>query len=228
MSLFDRLAGRYAPRPKDRELALARARSFIRRAPVLYAILVANSILLALTQSAAPALLRYGVPCLLIMACLMRLGMWWSKRHRDLTGAQAATLLTSTTYVAISLSVAFSARALALFPHGDAFQQAHVVFYMAITSICCLFCLSYLQAAAALSAMGVLVPFFGFFAFSGNPVLVVLAINLVLITPALLVVVAGNSRDFAAPVAARSETVRQQDQAQSLLRKTSGWRISIA
>lgn len=216
MSLFDRLAGRYAPRPKDQELALAQARSFIRQAPVLYAILVANSILLAVTQSAAPAMLRYGVPCLLILACLARLGMWWSKRHSDLTGEQAAALLTSTTYVAISLSLAFSAWALALFPHGDAFQQAHVVFYMAITSICCLFCLSYLRVAAALSALGVLVPFFGFFAFSGNPVLVVLAINLLLITLALLVVVAGNSRDFAALVASRSETARQQDEAQNL------------
>lgn len=216
MSVFDRLAGRYAPRPKDRELALAQARSFIRQAPVLYAILVTNSILLALTQSAAPAMLRYGVPCLLIVGCLVRLGMWWSKRHRDLTGEQAMALLTSTTYVAISLSVGFSAWALALYPYGDAFQQAHVVFYMAVTSICCMFCLSYLRTAAVLSALGALVPFFGVFATSGNAVLVVLAINLLLITLALLAVVAGNSRDFAALVASRGEMARRQDEARSL------------
>lgn len=216
MPIFERLAGRHAPRPKNPELVLAQARSFIRQAPVLYAILVINSVLLAVTQASAPAPLRYGIPCLLIVGCIARLAMWWSKRHRDLTSEQAQSLLDSTTYVAILLPTGFSAWALALFPHGNGFEQAHVVFYMAITSICCVFCLSYLRAAATLSGLCVLVPFFGYFILSGNGVLIVLALNLLLITLALLVVVAGNSRDFAALVASRSETARRQDEAQNL------------
>lgn len=216
MSLFDRLAGRSASRPIDLELMQAQARAFIRQAPLLYAMLIINSGLLMITQGSAPPLLRYGIPGLLIIGCLVRLGMWWTKRHRELSPEQARTLLSSTSYVSILLPVGFSAWSLALFPHGSPFEQAHVVFYMATTGICCVFCLSYLRVAATLSALGVLVPFFGFFAFSGNGVLVVLALNLLVITLGLLIVVAGNSRDFAALVASRSEMTRRQDEAQSL------------
>ena len=49
-----------------------------------------------------------------------------------------------------ALGAGFTLWAFSLFPYGDAFAQSHVVFYMAITAIGCVFCLMHMRAAAFL------------------------------------------------------------------------------
>ena len=202
--------------PDDRDLAQAQARAFTRQVPLMYGILLVNSLALAITHSDAPNVLRLYVPALLTVACVARIAMWWRARKHVIDYEMARHMLNSTVRVSGLLGVGFSAWALSLYPYGNAFQQSHVAFYMAMTGICCVFCLTHLRGAAIIVAASVAVPFVGVFTLGGNPVFVALAFNFVIVMVALMWLLLGNYRDFSALVASRSEMERKQAETQEL------------
>ncbi|HEY8577605.1 MAG TPA: EAL domain-containing protein [Devosia sp.] len=202
--------------PDDPDLVQAQARAFTRQVPLMYCILLVNSLALAATHDTAPALLRIYVPALLTLACMSRLVMWWRTRKREMTAERARKLLGSTVALAALLGVGFSAWSLSLYPYGNAFQQSHVAFYMAITSICCVFSLKNLRGAAITVAVCVLVPFTGVFATSGNAVFMALAFNFAIVVLVLIWLLLGNYRDFSELVASRSAVERKQRETQLL------------
>ena len=200
----------------DPNLVQAQARAFTRQVPLMYGILLVNSVALAATHDSAPDLLRLYVPGLLTLACLARIVMWWNTRSQVISHEKARRLLRSTVCISALLGVGFSVWALSLYPHGNAFQQSHVAFYMAITSICCVFCLMHLRCAAMLVALCVMVPFTAVFVMSGNPVFVALAFNFVIVVGALMSILFGNYRDFGELIASRTEMECKQKETQRL------------
>lgn len=215
MSVVKRLL-RFFAVPENPELVQAQARAFSRQVPLMYGILLVNSLVLSATHSSAPDLLRIYVPGLLTMACIIRVAMWWRSRDAGLSDAKARRLLRSTVWIAGILGIGFSTWALSLYPYGDAFQQSHIAFYMGITSIGCVFCLMHLRGAAAMVALCVMIPFTAFFVVTGNLVFGALALNLVLVVGALMTILLNNYRDFGALVASRSEMARKQAETQRL------------
>ncbi|MGB3336829.1 MAG: EAL domain-containing protein [Devosia sp.] len=202
--------------PENPELAQAQARAFSRQVPLMYGILLVNSLVLAATHNTAPDLLRIYVPGLLTLACVVRIALWWRSRDAGISDAKARRLLSSTVWIAGILGIGFSSWALSLYPYGDAYQQSHIAFYMGITSIGCVFCLMHLRGAASMVAICVIVPFTAFFVISGNPVFGALAFNLVLVVAALMTILFNNYRDFGALVASRGEMERKQAETQRL------------
>ncbi|WP_323015120.1 diguanylate cyclase domain-containing protein, partial [Devosia sp.] len=202
--------------PAEPELVLAQARALSGQIPLMYGILLINSLALAATHQDAPALLRLYIPAALALICAIRIFTWWRSRDRQIDFARARSLLGSTVAIAVLLGAGFAAWALSLYPYGNAFQQSHVAFYMGITSICCVFSLTHLRAAAMIVAVGVLVPFTLFFVSTGNPVFAALAINLLLVMAGLMWILFGNFRNFAEVVAARTEMERKQAETQRL------------
>jgi predicted signal transduction protein with EAL and GGDEF domain len=61
--------------------------------------------------------------------------------------------LNSTVYLSAALGLAFMVWGLSLYPYGNIYSQSHVVFYMALTMIACVFCLMHLRAAAFVLAL---------------------------------------------------------------------------
>jgi len=202
--------------PEDGELVLSQARAFTRQVPMMYSILLINSLALAFTHASAPSLLSIYVPALLTLLCMLRIFFWLRERNADMDEAQARKMLTSTIRVAGPLGVGFSAWALCLFPYGNAFQQSHVALYMAITSIWCIFCLTQMRGAALIVAICVLVPFVGFFLTSGNLVYAAIAFNMILVICGLMFILLGNYRDFAALVGSRRDMAERQLETQRL------------
>ena len=200
----------------DANLVQAQARAFTRQVPLMYGILLVNSVTLAATHDTAPDLLRLYVPGLLTLACLARILMWWNTRGQAISHEKARRLLRSTVRMSALLGVGFSVWALSLYPYGNAFQQSHVAFYMAITSICCVFCLMHVRSAAMLVALCVTVPFSTVFVMSGNPVFVALAFNFVIVVGALMSILFGNYRDFGELIASRTEMECKQKETQRL------------
>jgi predicted signal transduction protein with EAL and GGDEF domain len=92
MSAVKRLVQFFAI-PESPELVQAQARAFSRQVPLMYGILLVNSLVLAATHTAAPDLLRLYVPGLLTLACIIRVGMWWRSRDAGISDAQARQLL---------------------------------------------------------------------------------------------------------------------------------------
>ena len=215
MSATKRLVQFFAV-PDDPDLVQAQAQAFSRQVPLLYGMLLVNSVVLAATHPTAPDLLRLYVPGLLAAICVTRIAVWWRSRDGGITAAKAKRLLGGTVWAAALLSIGFAAWALSLYPYGGPYAQSHVAFYMGITSIGCVFCLMHLRGAATMVALCVLIPFTTFFAASGNPIFGALAFNLVLVVGGLMIILFNNYRDFGDLVASRTEMARKQAETQRL------------
>ncbi|WP_249780709.1 EAL domain-containing protein [Bradyrhizobium sp. dw_78] len=203
--------------------------------PLMYFILVASSWVLAIDYlHAAPLWLTVYCPLVLTIICAVRLTVWWRKRGVVLTTETAIHELRRTNRMAGILAVGFPAWALALFPYGDAFAQSYVAFFLAISVIGCVFCLTHLRSAVLIITAVVTTIFVGFFALTENPTFIAMAVNFILVMAAVLVVVLMQSRDFNRLVVAQAEAMaliaenqRKQQEQYRLLRMIDDMPVAV-
>ena len=150
------------------------------------------------------------------LVCAWRLLHWWRSRRLDPTLETATRALAQTNRLALLFPLAFLGWSFLLYPYGDAYQQSHLAFYMAITVIACIFCLTHLRSAAILVTALVIGGFFIFFALAGQPTFIAIAINTAVVSVGMLVILTINYRDFANMVNAQTEA-RQKDREQTRL-----------
>lgn len=190
------------------ELLIAQYKAFSAKMPMMYLILVVNSWALALTHlDSAPLWLGVYYPAVLSVFCGTRFLFWWRGRNIQPTPEQAARSLRRTNMLTGPIALSFSVWAVMLFPYGDAYARAHVAFYMGVTVICCIFCLMYLRSAALTGALIVNGIFTIFFVSTDIPVFSAAALNVVLVTAVMLVVVNGHYTEFTKLIDAQVETV---------------------
>lgn len=203
-----------APTP---ELLRAQVQAFSRQVPLMYALVLVNTIALAWTHwNSAPRSLSLVFPGFLAMASLMRLVAWWRIRHQVIDDARARLMLRQTLVFAGILGCAFSAWSFSLFPYGDAFSQAHVMFYMAVTSIGSVCCLMHMRAAATLLTTFIVGPVAIFLISRHNMVMTAIGLNLVLVALTMLVILWIAYRDFANLVESRRDLQQRQEEIQRL------------
>lgn len=199
------------------ELVQAQLAAFTKQVPLLYFILVTNTIALTLTHlGMAPALLTLGVPAVLCTVCVFRLLHWWRSRNQQHSHEAAVTKLRATQRLTVMLGIVFFLWAISLYPYGDSLRQAHIAFYVANTVIGCIFCLMHLRAAALTLTAVVLVPFTVFFGATGNPVFVALSVNIALVTVAMIFILFTYYRDFDALIRSKKELMARQAETQRL------------
>ncbi|HTN60063.1 MAG TPA: EAL domain-containing protein [Devosia sp.] len=200
--------GRFFSVPPDRpELVQSQARGFTRQMPLLYAILLINTTILAVTHyNSAPSLLTTIIPTIFGLACATQLMQWWRRRHAPISDLQARAILNRSVATGALLGLLVCSWALSLYAYGDPYQQAHVAFYVGTTLIGCVVCLMHSRAAAAVAALAVMVPFCGFILLQGSSIHAAMLVNLIIVVAAMLFVTFLNFRTFAELVAARVET----------------------
>ncbi len=112
------------------------------------------------------------------------------------------------------ITLALSAWALALFPFGDGYAQSHIIFFMAITIIGSVSCLTHLLPAAIVVGLATNAVFFAFLVPTGNIVFLTMALNVVLVSGAFLLILVGNYREFTSQVEAqlRTEALGRENQ----------------
>lgn len=204
--------------PDASELALAQWRALSRQVPLMYTMLVANTLILAWTHhGVAPDHLTILVPALLTALSVVRTFMWWRSRDRIISPAKAQSNLRAMIWVGTLLAVAFTGWSFSLFPYGDAYLKSQVAFYMGITTIGCMFCLMHVRVAALAVGMCVIIPFTLFFAMSGQNTLIATAVNMALVIGVLLIILLANNRDFSDLVASRTAMALRHDEAKQLL-----------
>ena len=193
----------------DPALLKAQYRAFAGQLPLMYALLVANTWLLAWTHMAhAPPWLTVGAPALLTLSCLVRFAQWWRGRGQVPDPAQARRALVWSTRLAWPLALAFTLWALALFPYGDAYARSHVAFYMATSATVIQLYMMHLRPAM----LGVAIIFNGgfvlFFATTGEPTFVAMALGVALMTFGVVSTLLRQYRRFTALVGARLHAER--------------------
>ncbi|MCW6507865.1 putative bifunctional diguanylate cyclase/phosphodiesterase [Lichenifustis flavocetrariae] len=165
--------------------------------PLLYASLCTNALALAYTHfHLAPDFLTLVVPAILVPICFVRVIIWRRMDIAKLTDQRVRYQLQRTVILVAVLGVAFSAWAQSLFAYGGPYEQAHVLFFMAITVVGCIFCLIHLRPAALLLTAIVIPTFVIRFAATGHPVLVALAINVLIVTIVMTAMMLAYYQDF--------------------------------
>ncbi|MCZ4344910.1 EAL domain-containing protein [Devosia neptuniae] len=203
--------------PDDPELVLAQAQALSRQVPLMYAMVLVNTVILASTHvGVAPDLLAIYVPAILTLASLARIASWWRDRGNWQDLEKARRSIGMMMRVMPVLSVGFAVWTIGLLPYGDGYQQSQVVFFCGITTIGCMFCLMHVRAAALTMGALALLPFTLVMLAMNHPVLAAMAINLAAVVVVMLFVLMGNYRDFSALVASRTAMAQKQTETQRL------------
>jgi diguanylate cyclase (GGDEF)-like protein len=201
----------------DPELVRSQLQAFGRQIPLLYFILLVNTLAVAITHlGSAPAWLSLYFPGVLCTLCIIRCVRWWRVRHRVLTHDKAVPELRKLVWLTGIFGAAFSCWSLLLFPYGTAYEQAQVTFYMATTLVGCVFCLMHLRAAALLLLSIVVLSFATFLVYTRSPIFIAMAIDMTLVGVALAFIIELYYRTFAGVVHAQRELQVSQQKTQTL------------
>ena len=159
-----RLMATYRLRTDDRDLLRAQFQELLRHIPLLYGILSANVIALAIASRHIQSVwLARIIPFVFCAFCLTRAVWWWRRRFGHFTDATIRRLMLSTSVIAASMAAAVVTWVTLLFPYGALSDHNHFVFFVAITLIACVFFLMPVRSAALSVASIGIVPSIGYF-----------------------------------------------------------------
>ena len=136
-------------RGDDAEPAQAQFRAFAKQMPLLYAILATNTV--AVLHTLLPSGHRWitlYAPGVLAAVCVARAIHWGRIASRATSPAEALPLMRSTVRLEFLLAAGFTTWGILAIRYGDGYTQAQVVFFLALTMISCMFCLTHLRASA--------------------------------------------------------------------------------
>ncbi|HEV3424158.1 MAG TPA: EAL domain-containing protein [Paraburkholderia sp.] len=217
MGSVARVIGAFRVDGSDPELVRSQMQAFGRQIPLLYFILIVNTMAVAVTHvQCAPAWVAIYAPAALCAVCVIRCVRWWRVRHETLTHEKSVPELRKTVWLACVIGVVFTAWSLLLFRYGPAYEQAQVAFYMATTVVGCVFCLMHLRAAALLLLTIVIGSFTVFLIAEGRPVFIAMAVDMMFVGVALAFIVHLYYRTFASLVYSKRELLASQAVTQKL------------
>jgi diguanylate cyclase (GGDEF)-like protein len=217
LNLSQGLKSLFTIRRDQPQLVIAQARALSWQVPLMYVVVLGNAYALAATHfRVAPLWLNIGLPIVLTVACIIRGAGWLKIGGKDVDPEQAARMLSSTLKTSGLLAALFAGWSLSLYPYGDAYQQSHIAFYMAITVIACIFCLMHLRGAAILVTTVVLGSMVAFFATTGQPVFQAIAANVVVVSAVMIVILLTQYREFSDLVQSRVTLTQSAEEARRL------------
>lgn len=215
---LSRLVRWFAQIGEDPTLAVSQAVNLRRQVPLLYGLLLINSMAVAITHhKSAPELLTISVPALLFTITLVRMIHWFrASRKGPPDPAKARRQLRAVTALAGPIGIAYIGWSLALSPYGGPFEQAHVALYISTTVIGCIFCLIALPQAALVVALSVLPAFIFVCINSRELVFMTIGVNVALVLGVLLRVLFNSFEHFRKQVLSAALLAKQHQELQRL------------
>src|SRR6202453_1075843 len=184
------------------ELLQAQLRALSKLLPLLFFIMIVNTLAVGYTHyGVAPDIMTIGFPLLVTIGYSVRGWTFLKAGHRPMSNAEAVHLLRATSLIAPVSSAVIVFWALVIFRYGDAYAQGHIVFYLGITVISYTFCQMQLRPAALSMTAVTVIPFAIFFAATGRPVFIAIALSMLLVSAAMVYILLVSSRDFARMIA---------------------------
>ena len=197
---------------KTDTVALNRARFEVlsKQIPLLYAILIANMLLLAYTHYTFASIAQTLIlPICLSLISAYRTVLILRTDVSKLSDETIAKRLRSTIWLAGILGIIFISWALSLFDMGNAYTQGHVAFFICLTVIACVTCLMHLRQSAIILNMVVILPAVIFFASTDMVVFQAIALNMMLVCAAMMFVLLRYYNDFTDRIAKEQMLIEQ-------------------
>lgn len=200
--------------PVGRALLVEQFRILTSQIPILYGVLIVNSISIAYALPASlPAWLRFGVPGALLVISVVRMVYWMKLRGTEPTPEGALRHLQKTRIFAAMLNAAFSIWTLALFDSIDDHSRAPVALLVFMGSVGSAYCLASFPGAARLTLLLSALPISLRLLFSGEALLVCIGINLCLLLVLLVRMMNTNFRDLVKLIASRAKILAERERA---------------
>jgi diguanylate cyclase (GGDEF)-like protein len=184
--------------PEDNpDLAIAQIRTFSRQIPIMYCMVIVNTLALAYSHhTMAPDWLTVHIPAVLTLISVFRTYSYWHSGSQEISPIQACRQLRQTIVLAGGLGAVFSIWALALFSYGNAYTQGHVAFFSSVTCLGIMVCLMHLKAAATMLAITAVGPTALFLLYADHQEFTAVGLNLIVVAVAILYVLSNHSRSF--------------------------------
>jgi diguanylate cyclase (GGDEF)-like protein len=220
MGLYARIFAAFAlgdiTDPLGRSLVVEQFRILRKQVPVLYAVLLVDSISVALVLPVTiSAWLRFGLPAALLALCLLRLAQWISLKAVDVTPEQAQGELRRTRFVAVVLNAGFVFWILALFAAVDPGLRAPVALLVFMGCIGTAYCLGSFPPASLLTMLIAGAPIGTVLLLSGDGIMISLGINLLLLLLLLGRMINTNFRSFVELVRVQSNLIEEGERARA-------------
>jgi len=202
---------------KTELLKFAQFNELIKKIPLLYFILLVNSLILSYTHyDVAPKYLTVYVTAFLSVACIARSIRWYGYRKKTFNLAQVEHQIRMTVLFSILMGIGFSAWAYALYGYGNMGLRLHIAYYMSITVFGIVVCLIHLPAAVWSTTVTVGLPFVLFLITSGNPIFISIAINFFIVVAVLVLIALSYYREFSNVISAKQDLQVQHENTQQL------------
>ncbi|OSI31004.1 bifunctional diguanylate cyclase/phosphodiesterase [Bradyrhizobium canariense] len=220
MGLFARFRAAFAlgdiTDPLGRALVVEQFRILRKQVPVLYAVLLVDSISVALVLPlTVSAWLRFGLPTALLALCLLRLVQWLRLKAVDVSPEQAHRELRRTRVVAVVLNAGFVLWILALFATVDPDLRAPIALLVFMGCIGTAYCLGSFPPASLLTMLIAGTPIATVLLLSGDGIMISLGINLLLLLLLLGRMINTNFRSFVQLIQAHSSLTQEGERARA-------------
>jgi len=197
----------------DPELVSAQYRALVKQMPLLYFVLCVNALAISYTfVKFGHLVLTSFVPAALTAFCTVRGWVWWSRRNQMVSHEVALRKMRSTVRLAALIAAGFSGWGFALYAYGDDAARVQDAFFLGLTMIACVFCLTQVRPAALIVAAIGIFPFTVFFFFASDGQFRAIAVNLALVSVGVVAFVQRNYRDFVELVGSQRQLMANHDE----------------
>jgi diguanylate cyclase (GGDEF)-like protein len=198
----------------DPELTRAQFRTFQRHIPLLYVILVCNTVAITVTAFEPDAILKTLLSPIAISALALYRAVWWLRQGNanQFDDIQIAMHLRRTCRLAVLMTLTFNAWVIWVFQDAGAFARSNLTFFLALSQVSTVFCLMTLRAAAMRVAVVSTVGFALYFSWVEGGQLLPQSLVLCCVCLGMAVVTHSFNRSFSEVVESRRTlSIRQQE-----------------
>ncbi|MDY7099034.1 MAG: EAL domain-containing protein, partial [Pseudomonadota bacterium] len=202
----------------DGELMRAQFSSFSRHIPLLYVILVINTVAIVVTSFQSDHLFKTLIAPALISGFALTRAYWWSRQTEPdrLTDGQISAYLKRTCILAVIQTLAFTLWVIWIYQDADVVARSNLTFFLALSQVSTVFCLMTLRVAAMLVAVVSTGSFALYFSWVDDAQLLPQALVLCCVCAGMAIVTHGFNRSFYELVRSRRKLHERQLETEKL------------
>lgn len=198
----------------DPELTRAQFRTFQGHIPLLYGILICNTVAITVTAFSPEAMIKTLLSPILISGLAMYRAVWWLRQGdaQQFDDVQIAGHLRRTCRLAVLMTLTFNAWVIWVFQDASPYARSNLTFFLALSQVSTVFCLMTLRAAAMRVAVVSTIGFALYFSWVEDGQLLPQSLVLCCVCVGMAVTTHSFNRSFSEVVASRRTLhFRQQE-----------------